>query len=155
MSSYVSHKGKWYPKKEKVSMVNKSGKVCKYKGEDIQPGDPFIYEGADREALKELAAAGEEHFGRDFRTEPEFLQAVRNQGFENVDQYLKHIGYDEEADDKRFEELAEVVGKHELPKRVAEINTMGGGRDRTGNSENDTIGGMGDQRLRSPSEIKK
>lgn len=135
MPSYTSHEGKWYPAKERIALKNKSDKPFEYKGQTINPGDDFIYEGGDREALKELALAGEEYFGRNFKNDPDFLQAVRNMNFKNVDEYLENIGYDQEAVDKQFEETAEVVNRHELPKQVEAINVMGGGKDFSGSGK--------------------
>jgi len=154
MPTYISHKGKWYAAKERIALKNKGKNSFEYKGETIEPGDDFIYKGADREALKELHNAGQEYFGRDFRTEPEFLQSIRTQGFQTVDAYLKHIGYDEEADDKKFKEKAEVVNRHELPQRVKEIKVMGGGSD-TSDGKQSHVGGFGEERLRNAEEIGK
>jgi len=54
MPTWVSKRGKWLPAKEKIGLVNKSEKVITYNGVEIQPGDPFVYDGPDREALKSL-----------------------------------------------------------------------------------------------------
>ena len=152
--TFISNKGKWVPAKEEIGLVNKSDKVIEYNGEKIQPGQPFIYKGADREALKVLHNAKVEYLGTDFRQDPEFLQAVRNQGFNTVDDFLKNMGYDEEADTKKFEERAAVVKAHDIPKKVNEINVLGGGRDMSGNKDNDAVGGFGDEKLRKPTEVK-
>ena len=140
--SYISHKGVWHPAKERVALRNLSDKPREINGEIIQPGEEYIYKGADRMALFELFEQGVETFGQDFRTNPEFLQSIRNQGFNSVDEYLKAIGYDEEADEKAFKEKAEVVTKHDLPKKVKLINSLGGGADTTGTSS-DRYGGFG------------
>ncbi len=162
MPTFVSNKGKWVPAKEEISLQNKGVDPIKSpcifgtKEEGVaQPGEHFVYRGADREAIKMLNESGEESLGMDFRKDPEFRQIVRNQGFENVEQYLKDIGYDEAADKKKFKEKAEVVKAHEIPERAREIKIMGGGKDTSGNKENDSIGGFGDQRHRSPEELKK
>ena len=142
MPSYVSNKGKWYPQKEKVALKNLSDKTIenpsteeKLKGEKIEPGEDFIYSGPDRAALYELWQAKVENFGEDFRTNPEFLQAVRNMGYTSYKQYLKDIGFNEEKIDKEFEEKAEKINKHELPKRVAALDTLAGGRDTSGGGQ--------------------
>jgi len=155
MPNFISNKGEWYPAKQKVGLVNNTGKAFKYRNKTIQPGEPFIYEGADMGALKMLHEAGQQTLGQDFRHDPEFMQAVRNQGFNSVDEYLKHIDYDEQADEDKFKEQAEVVLKGEMPERVKEVITIGGGKDFSGNKDNDLIGGFGDEKLRPLSEVKK
>lgn len=154
MPSFVSNKGKWYPAKEKIGLTNKSDDVLSYDGEDIKPGEPFVYNGPDREAVKMLEEAGEEHLGTDFRDCPEFQDFVNAKYQGDEGKYLRRIGYNEEEDDKKFEETYVKVKSHELPKRVNEIKVMAGGRDLSGASQNDVIGGFGDERLRKPSEIK-
>lgn len=153
MPSYVSHKGVWYPAKEKVALTNKSKKAFTYQGKVINPGDPFIYEGPDREALRELFAEGQETRGQDFRRDPEFIQACRNRGFNTVDDYLAFINYDEAADDKKFKEKAAQVTSHEISERVKELNFMGGGKDTSGAGKS-FIGGFGEERLRPAEELK-
>ena len=143
--TYVSHKGKWYAAKERVALKNKSDKPFKYKDEMIQPGQEFIYEGPDREALKELAKREKEYFGKDFRTDPDFIKSTRTMGFPDVETYLKQMGYDEKADDAKFKEKASVVSAHELPKKVKEIKIMAtGGRDTSGSGKS-IYGGLGTQ----------
>jgi hypothetical protein len=146
MPTFISNKGLWNPAKETIGLINKSEKVIIYEGKDIQPGEPFIYKGPDREALKMLHEAGASSLGTDFRHDPEFLQAVRNQQFDSVDEYLKHIGYDEEAETKKFKERSATVKAHEVPNKVAEIKSMGGGKDFSGNKDNDVVGGFGDEK---------
>ena len=162
MPTLISDKGKWYAAKEEVSLVNKKDEPIKSKyifGTKIEgvagPGENFIYRGPDREAIKLLNEAGAEHLGGDFRKDPEFRQAVRNQGFNDVDAYLKDMGYDEEADTKKFKDNAELIQAHEVPKVANELRIMGGGQDRSGNKDNDVIGGFGDERERKPAELKK
>ena len=155
MGTFVSKEGVWYPAKEKVALKNVGKKDLVYKGVVIKPGEPFIYEGPDRVAVDELKKSGEETFGHDFRSEPEFLQAVRNMGFNTVDEYLKHIGYDQEKELKKFEDKASSVQAHEVPKPVDEIYIPAGGKDTSGNKEADIIGGFGDQRIRSADELRK
>ena len=146
MPTFVSNKGLWSPAKEEVGLINKSDKVIEYDGKKIQPGQPFVYSGPDREALKMLNIAGAATLGTDFRHDPEFRQAVRNQGFESIEEYLKHIGYDEEADTKKFKEKTAKVKAHEIPERVKKIDAMGGGKDFSGNKDNDIVGGFGDEK---------
>lgn len=163
MPTFVSNKGVWYPAKEKIGLVykgkksipkDKLSKSIVINGDVLRPGDPFIYDGADRAALQMLQEEGVETLGKDFRRDPEFLQAVRNMGFNSVLEYLKHIGYDDEAEEKKFQEKAAQVEAHEIPARVEEIEVMGGGKDFAGGG-NDIIGGFGEERLRPAKELKK
>ena len=155
MPNFVSNRGKWSPAKEEIGLTNLSVNIIEYEGRKINPGQPFIYKGPCREALKMLHESGEEFLGTDFMHDPEFRQAVRNQGFENIEEYLKHIGYDEKKDEEKFKERTATVKAHEIPKKVKEILVMGGGKDFSGEKANDVVGGFGDQKVRKPSEVKK
>lgn len=146
--SYVSKGGVWYPAKERVALKNFSNKPIKnpstdekLKEEVVQPGEDYIYSGPDRAALFELWKAKVETFGEDFRTNPEFLQAVRNMGYSSYKKYLKDIGFDEEKMEKDFKKNADTVTKHDLPKRVEALNTLAGGRDTSGQGK-DRYGGF-------------
>ena len=146
MANWNSDKGKWHPMKERVALKNYSEEVIKnpstdekYKGEEIKPGEDYIYSGPDRAALYELWQVRAESFGEDFRTNPDFLQAVRNMGYSSYKKYLKDIGFDEKKIDEKFKEKAEKVNMHELPKRVKALNTLAGGRDTSGGG-NDMTG---------------
>ena len=139
MPNYVSKGGKWYPAKERVALKNFSDKVIvnpstdeKFKDEEIKPGEDYIYAGADRAALFELWKEKVDHLGEDFRTNPEFLQAVRNMGYTSYKAYLKDIGFDEKKMESDFNEKAEKVNKHELPTRVKAIDVLAGGKDTSG-----------------------
>lgn len=145
MPSFISNRGKWYPAKERVALKNKSDVVIEYKGQEIQPGEDFIYEGPDRPALQEIHNAGEgsEHLGRDFKHDPDFLKAVRDMSYQSVEEYLEAIGYDEEKAEKEFEEKAVKVSAHEIPNKVKMIKTMGGGKDFAGGT-NTKYGEFGD-----------
>ena len=70
-----------------------------------------------------------------------------------MDAYLKSIRYDVQKEEEDFKTKAENVKSHEISKRVSEIKVMGGGKDLSGNKENDVIGGFGDEKLRSPKEL--
>ena len=128
MARFVSDEGVWSPSKEKVGLQNNSGKTITVNGKQILHGEPFIYEGPDRGALIELEDQGVTSFGESFRKHPEFLQAVRNQGFNNTDEYLKHLGYDEAKAKKEIEKTStKITSQDELTKRTKMVETMGGG----------------------------
>jgi hypothetical protein len=140
--NYVSKGGVWHPAKEKVALKNYGNKTIKnpstdekLKDEEIKSGEDFIYSGPDRASLFELWQAKVEHFGEDFRTNPEFLQAVRNMGYSSYKKYLKDIGFDEKKLDEDFNKKSEVVNLHELPKKVKAIETLAGGRDTAGQGQ--------------------
>ena len=142
MPSYVSKGGVWHPSKEKVALKNFSDKTIKnpstdekFKGEDVKPGEDFIYSGPDRAALFELWKVKAENFGTDFRKDPEFLQACRNMGYSTYKQYLKDIGFDEKKMEEDFSEKAEQVNLHELPKKVSAIDILAGGKDTAGGGQ--------------------
>lgn len=142
MPRYVSKAGVWHPAKEKVALKNYSDESIKnpssdekFKDEEIKPGEDYIYSGADRAALYELWKAKVENFGEDFRTNPDFLQAVRNMGYSSYKKYLKDIGFDEKKMEETFQKSAEEVTKHDLPKRVRAIDTLAGGRDFSGSGQ--------------------
>ena len=139
MPSYISKAGVWHPAKERVGLKNNSDKAIKnpstdekLKDEEVKPGEDFIYSGPDRAALYELFLEKSSTKGTDFRTDPEFLQAVRNMGYTTYKKYLKDIGYDEKKVEQEFLEKAEKINTHELPKRVKAINQLAGGRDTSG-----------------------
>src|SRR3990167_2850487 len=129
--TFVSKDGIWHPAKEKIGLVNRSGKTKTIDGKRIKPGDHYIYEGADRAALFVLYQDKVETLGIDFKKDPEFINRVRQLGY-TIEEYLKAVGYDEEQVKKDFEEKASVVNKHELAEKVKAVETLGGGTDTSG-----------------------
>lgn len=149
MPSYISKGGIWYPKNERVGLKNNSKETIKnpstsekFKGEEIKPGEDYIYEGPDRAALFEFWKEKVEFFGTDFRKEPEFLQACRNMGYNSYKTYLKDIGFDEKRLEEEFAKKVNEVNKHELPDKVEALNALAGGRDTSGGG-NDMKGAFG------------
>ena len=135
MPKYVSKDGVWYPMKEKVSLTNHSDKPIEYpkgSGKFIQPGEPFIYEGADRASMFELFKAKQETFGMSFFKDPDLIARVRQLGYKSVQDYAKDVGYDSVKVEADFKEHSSVVNMHELPQRVDEIEVMSGGSDTSG-----------------------
>lgn len=130
--NYISIEGELYAAKEKVGLKKKGG-------------EPYIYEGADRAALFELYKAGEEKFGQNFRHDGEFLHRIKQLGFNTIDDYLKAVDYDSEKSKKDAEKKAKIVNKHDLPKKVKAIETMGGGLDTAGDQS--TLGGFGEEHI--------
>lgn len=136
MPTYVSINGVWKPGKEKVALVNRSDKAKVINGKSIQPGEPYIYEGPDRAALYELFESKVDTFGMDFRTDPQMIEMVRKLGFGNMKEYLDFVGADPDKEAKVNEEkLVSSVSKHELPKRVEEIQVLSGGTEQGSGKE--------------------
>lgn len=139
MPSFNSKGGVWFPASERTALKNRSTQTIKnpstdekLKDEEIKPGEDYIYSGPDRAALFELWKEKVETFGQDFRTNPDFLQAVRNMGYTSYKKYLTDISFDEKKLEDEFKEKSGVVTKHELPKKVAALDTLAGGRDFSG-----------------------
>jgi hypothetical protein len=143
MPNYVSVDGKFIPAKERVALKNLSGKVRMVNDKEVQPGEDYIYEGADRAALYELYKAGVEEFGIDFHHDAELLNRVKQLGFKNIDEYAKTVGYNKEKVKKEAEEKIARVTKHDLPAKVKAIEQLGGGIDTSGGGQ-DKYGGFGD-----------
>jgi hypothetical protein len=104
-----------------------------------------------------LKQEGLDYFGRDFRSHPEFLQACRNMGFNNYEDYLKAIGYDEKKAKEEFESKASVINSHKEPERHKEVVMLAGGREMTKSSkgDNDFVGGFGNEKPRKIDEAKQ
>lgn len=160
MAKFISIGGEWSPRVEQFSMTNTFGKVLESDlivGPDgshkVNPGEIFIYTGPDREAVKMLKAENLEFFGRNFKSDPEFLQATRNMGFNSPDEYLKMIGYKEEEVVEKQKKEAKVIKRGGIKKVAEEVAYLAGGKDTSGN-KNDFIGGFGEQKLRKPEEAK-
>ncbi len=143
MPNWVSKDGKWFPAKEHVVLPHMSGKVDPKTGKSLE-----VYDGPDRAALFELFKQKVEHLGMDFRDDVELITRVKQLGYKSVDEYAKVMGYDPEKATKNFEEKASKVNLHELPKKVKEIEILGGGKDFAGQGQ-DRKGGFG-----LPKELK-
>lgn len=132
---YVSDGGVFSPAKEKVALVN-YGKPFKNEktGEMVNTGDPYIYEGPDRAALLELWRNDPKSstMGRSFKTDPTFIQMVKQLGHKDVEEYLNIVGYDEKEEKKKFEEEASVVNRHEMSKKVKFAQNFTGGTEGAG-----------------------
>lgn len=161
MPQFISIGGEWSPRVEQFSMVNTFGKTIESDlivGPDgshkVKEGEMFIYTGPDREAVKMLKEENLDFFGRNFKSDPEFIQATRNLGFNNPEDYLKNIGYNEEEEIAKQKKEAKIISKGGIKKTSEEVAYLAGGKDTSGN-KNDFIGGFGEQRLRKPSEAKQ
>ncbi len=160
--TFISKRGEFHPAKESVSLIYK-GKVRIPKkdlpasvtipgsAEFLEPNASFLYDGPDREALKVIQKEGSETgaIGMDFKSDPDFIQMTRTRGFNTVDEYLKAVGYDEEKDNKKFEEKASRVQAHDVEKQVDAIEVLAGGKDYAGTGA-DIVGGFGEEKMNKP-----
>lgn len=139
MPNWVSRDGVCFPAKEYAVLPHLAGT-----GREI-------YNGPDRAALKHLwdidKSGKTTTIGEDFRKNPDFQQMIRTRGFKDVEEYLTFVGYDKEQNDKDFKEKASVVKMHELPKRIEEIERLGGGTDMSGSNVS-YVGGFGDSQIK-------
>lgn len=173
MSSWISdEKGLWHPAKERVGLKNLSGKDIVIEQTDmdgkkfkikVPPMGDYTYEGPDRAAMYQWweengkptyeqimeMPQGTITMGSEFKQNDEFLKQFRlareAHGYQNMDEYLKDIGYDEKKSHEKFVKKASVVQLHSLPDRVPEIKKVGGGDDRANPGKNQRLGGWGEQ----------
>lgn len=172
MSTWISdEKGLLHPAKERVGLKNLSGKTIKIEqtSDDgkkfkvsVPPGGDYVYEGPDRAAMyqwweengkptaEQIMAMpqGTVTMGEGFRQNDEFMKQFRiareAHGYQNMDEYLKDIGFDQVKAHDKFLKRAQVVQLHELPDRVPEIKKVGGGDDRANPGKNVRLGGWGE-----------
>ncbi len=172
MPSWISdEKGLLHPAKERVGLKNLSGKEIIIEQTDmdgkkfkmkVPPGADYTYEGPDRAAMyqwweengmptyEQIMAMpqGSITMGQEFRQNDEFMKQFRiareAHGYQNMQEYLKDIGYDEKLAHEKFLKKASVVQLHDLPNRVPEIKKVGGGDDRANPGKNQRLGGWGE-----------
>jgi hypothetical protein len=150
MPQYVSKEGVLHPAKEHVVLPHLTGT------------EKEVYDGPDRAAEFELAQAfgtdengkpKEFTFGMHFRQNPDFINFVRQQGFKDIDEYLKFIGYDEKKQQEFAEKNIARINVYKESERKKEKMIIGGGIDTSGKG-GDLIGGFGDQRERKAKELE-
>jgi hypothetical protein len=124
MPTFISKGGEWYPAKEHAVLPHLSGT------------DREIYDGPDRAALLMLwqesgkpedALKCMTFLGSNFKSDPDFINRVRQLGFDNVDKYLAFIGYDEKKANAQAEKNMVTVTSHQVLKRAKAIENDGGG----------------------------
>lgn len=138
MPNYNSKLGNWVPAKERVVRVN-------------APRGKEVYEGPDRAALWEMQKAGliDEkgnkigEMGTFYKTDPELIIRAKNAGFPNVEEYLAIFGYDEKKALEQFEKVNGKEIEHDAKLVKAAIKELAGGKDESGNSENNRYGDFG------------
>lgn len=110
MPTFISKDGDWQPGHERVSVIDKNG-------------EPQIYDGPDREAVKYIESEGGK-VGQDALQDPQLLQASRNMGFASIEAYLAHFKVTEKQLAEKKLADAQVV-THALPKGQKEANALG------------------------------
>lgn len=156
MPKFISKDGVWYVAKERVALRNNSNQTItnpseegtKYFGEQIAPGEPFIYEGADRASLFELYKLDPSGkittLGQHFTDDTDLQDRVRQRGYKSVMDYAKAVGYSKEKSEERFSELIAKVETHDLPKKVAMIKAAQSGGMNTAGTEGNMEGNFGE-----------
>jgi len=159
MPNFISKDGVWYVAKERVALKNNSNQTItnpseegsKYAGEQVAPGEPFIYEGPDRASLFELFKIDKTGqvltMGQDFRDDTDMQDRARQRGYKSVADYAKAMGYSKEKIEARFAELIAKVETHDLPKRVAMIEAAQSGGTNTAGTEGHMKGNFGEPPL--------
>ena len=124
MPTFVSKGGEWYPAKEHAVLPHLSGTSKE------------IYDGPDRAALlllwqesgkPEDAKRCLTHLGANFKSDPDFVNRVRQMGFKDVTEYLSFIGFDEKVANDEAENNLVRVKSHEVLKRAKAVEMDGGG----------------------------
>ena len=154
MPRFISDEGVWVVAKERVSLKNETEKVqtnpsvegSKYYGEQVQPGEDFIYEGPDRAALqmlKELDLHEQGYMGSHFTESPELFELARTKGYDNVEDYVKKLGYKSDKAKELVAKYKTTYATHSGPAKVKGKEFMGGGKNTAGTG-NDLKGDFGD-----------
>lgn len=134
MPNFVSINGKWKPAREVVQLPLTQ--------EELEAGKNPVYSGPDRAAQSLLQEMGVDELGADFRTNPEFMQRVRQAGFTSVDEYLSMFGIDPKENAKKNEELLKKPAPNQSSRRNKAVKTPGGGVDTSGSGQH-RDGGFG------------
>ena len=154
MPRFISDEGVWVVAKERVSLKNETGAVAvnpsvegsKYHKEQIQPGEDFIYEGPDRAALKmlqELDLAEQGYMGQHYSESPELFELARTKGYDNVEDYVKKLGYKTDKAKELVKKYKDTYYSHSGPAKVTGTKFKGGGTNTAGTG-NDIEGDFGD-----------
>ena len=151
MPRYVSKEGVCLPAKEKVSLINNTGKTITVNGKQVEPGEPYIYEGPDRAALEYMKEQGVEQLGQHFSKDPEFIARVRQVHNCSMKEYMEMCGYDEKTSNEEFERKFKEVNLHKDSPRKSGNKFASGGKNTAGTSGH-YEGGLGEPELK---EVKK
>jgi hypothetical protein len=138
MPNFVSKEGVWVPAMEKVAITNKDG-------------EPEIYEGPDREALKMLKEMGnpvgdngEYVMGQHFTENADMYELARSKHYNSVEEYVEKMGYSKEKAKKIYEDNLKKIVTHKDPERKPDTVASPGGMDQSSGKQIDK-GGYGEQ----------
>ena len=134
MPKWISKDGEWNPAKEKVALVNDTGKTITVNGKTVGPGEPYIYEGPDRAALDYMKEQGVTKVGMHFSKDTEFINRVRQVHNMSMAEYMAANGYDEKTSVAEFEKKFAEINTHQDPSRKASTRQPSGGRNTAGAS---------------------
>lgn len=134
MSTWISKNGVQVPAKEKVALVNDTGKTIIVDGKPVAPGEPYIYEGPDRAATEYLKSEGVTHLGRNFWEDPELIGRVRQIHQCSMKEYMDMMGYNEKTTEDEFNKKLSEVNLHKETPRKSGSKFNSGGRNTAGNS---------------------
>ena len=132
MPNYNSKDGKWFPAKEKVSLVDKT------------TGEPYIYEGPDRAALETLKETGEEFLGKDFHDDPDIMNRAHERK-QTVDEFCKTKINTKEKREAAFKKNADKTVLHTAPAKKLEAKQRQTGGSNTAGTGGNLSGGFGSQ----------
>lgn len=137
MPNFVSKEGVWVPAREKVSIMDENG-------------EPEIYEGPDREAvkmLKEMGTAiddeGNSVMGQHFTDNPDMYELARAKHYDTVEEYAERMGYNKDKAKKIYEENLKEIKTHKDPDKKKTTVSSPGGMD-TANGKVVDKGGFGE-----------
>jgi len=134
MPKYISDNGKWEPAKEKAAITNAKG-------------EPEIYEGLDREALKEMKAGNVE--SRHFWEDTEWVNRVRQLHNMSMEEYMKSVGFDANTTRAEFEKKVTEVNTHQdLPRKPGTKFASGGKNTAGGGSLEGDFGDLSDAKAK-------
>ena len=134
MGTWVSKDGEFFPAKEKVSLVNTTGKTIVVNGKSVGPDEPYIYEGPDRGATEYLQEQGVKSLGQKWYNDPEIISRIRQVHNCSIEEYKQMMGYDEKTTSEEFEKKFSQVNLHKDPPRKQGSRFNSGGKNTAGNS---------------------
>ena len=156
MAKFISDEGIQYPANERIGlknetkemMINPSVEGSRFYGEEVEPGDDYIYEGPCRDAIKILTDLGlypdPGFMGEHYTTNNDLINLAKYKHYDTVQDYVKgEVHYDAEEAQNKIKEYREKFFSRKPAERVKPIKPISGGRNTAG-TEGSISGGMGD-----------
>lgn len=153
MARWISEEGIFIPARVRVhqinetkeTIINPSEEGSRYAGEEVPPGQDYIYEGPCLDAQQILDEKGVDHLGDHFTNNPDMKEIARRNNFKDVKTYATEwLGYNEEKVKEVIEKHKKKVHLKSTPDRKPGVEPMGGGRNYT-SGKNSRKGGFGDE----------